>query len=297
MAILLAKKEGGSLHLLHVFEPIGEHAFGHPKPRIDHENGVRYVAARAEKLRADTNLQVSTSTREGTVEAEIMAEAERVADLVVMATHGRGVFSRFWLGSVADACIRGSETPVLLVRPEDEETTGPPQGVARVVVPLDGSRIAQTALPIGEHLARTLRVPFHLVQSISYPVGFAFNHVGAEWTPAVSAEGIAWANRYMEDKVAEVRGRGIEPTPHVVMDERPSKAILDVAGEGGLVVIATHSVGGIGRALLGSVTDKVVRGALGPVLVVRPPNERSANTPRAPTRRTRSEWPPVVHGP
>ena len=60
---------------------------------------------------------------DGHVAEELEYEAARNdADLVVMATHGRGPLSRAWLGSVADAFVRRPRRPVLLVRPSDEET-------------------------------------------------------------------------------------------------------------------------------------------------------------------------------
>ena len=89
---------------------------------------------------------VTAVLREGYVVHQILGEAEAWgADLIALATHGRGGLSRFWLGSVADQCIRRAHRPVLLLRPpeQDQEEDPPPFQMTRIVVPVDQSDLSE----------------------------------------------------------------------------------------------------------------------------------------------------------
>ena len=73
------------------------------------------------------------------------------AQLVVLTTHGRGGFERAWLGSVADEMSRVSPVPILLVRPEPAKAPG---RFRRILVPLDGSPLAEAILDHAIRIAR-----------------------------------------------------------------------------------------------------------------------------------------------
>ena len=85
--------------------------------------------------------------------------------MIVMTTRGRGAVERWAFGSVADVVTRTSPVPVFVIRPRDGETEIAPV-IQRVVVPLDGSPLAEEALPTATSLARRLHVPVHLVTAI-----------------------------------------------------------------------------------------------------------------------------------
>ena len=85
------------------------------------------------------------------------------AGLIVMTTLGRGASGRSALGHVAGAVTRRSSIPVLIVRPKAEDTGGAQPVIQRLVVPLDGSPLAEMALPVIESLAKRLHLPVHLM--------------------------------------------------------------------------------------------------------------------------------------
>lgn len=116
----------------------------------------------AERLR-NRGWIVEIEIRSGDAAEEIIACAED-ADLVVMTTHGRGAAGRVIFGSTADRVARHGTTPTLLLRVGSDpiEQVDP----SRVVVPLDGSELAEQALPEAERLARVLGVPLHLVRAV-----------------------------------------------------------------------------------------------------------------------------------
>ncbi|HEU0113174.1 MAG TPA: universal stress protein, partial [Thermomicrobiales bacterium] len=95
--------------------------------------------------------------------AEIVAAAQD-ADLIAMTTHGRGMPERVVLGSVADRVARHAPTPTLLVRAGVGAAGN--AAIARLVVPLDGSPLADQALPVAAELAAALEVPLLLVRAL-----------------------------------------------------------------------------------------------------------------------------------
>lgn len=196
-------------------------------------------------------------------------------DLVVMATHGRGGLRRAWLGSVADHLIRNLEIPVLLVRPrEGEEAPAGATEASQILVPLDGSPLAEEALEAAAALARVWDMELVLLQVVSpvllsmdpaLPLPSAYD---VELTAMVRTQ----AQDYLDDLVERLHGEGLRATGAAVVGWSAVASILDVARPESvaLVVLATHGRGGLRRFALGSVADKLVRAADVPVMVYRP---------------------------
>ena len=198
------------------------------------------------------------------------------ADLVVMTTHGRGALGRTVYGSVADQLVRSLEVPVLLVRPEPgDRVRADTRWVAReIVVGLDGSRTAEAALEPAAQLARMLQLPMTVVQVIPplavaadpplpFPTGY-----DAQITEVRRREALD----YLEDMAEGLRAQGITATAAAVIGDSPAGTLLDLGRpeRGALLAVGTRGRGGVKRLMLGSVADKLVRGAEVPVLVVPP---------------------------
>jgi nucleotide-binding universal stress UspA family protein len=264
-AISLASKEGGEVHLLRVLESPPPDVMPQVAPP-DRERAGEYLQALVESSAAEAPTRVSFSVREGApVEQISNAAREWRADLVVMSTHGRGGVSRLWLGSVADRFLRGTELPVLLIRPPERlADAGWPFHVERVVTPLDGSTRAESALPWATSLARAFDAPLVLVQAIVYP-----GAPDVDWPGG--AEILVTAERAAQAYLEEVRRREITDGPststRVVRSPGAAQVALQEA-DGSPIVISSRGRGLLGRTFLGSVTDKVIRGATGPVMVV-----------------------------
>jgi len=213
---------------------------------------------------------------EGSVPEALRQHALDVrADLIVMTTHGRGPFSRFWLGSIADEFLRHAPAPLLMVRPEQ----GTPD-LARdicyrhMLIALDGSPLAEQALRPATQLGRLMDSNFTLFRAVP-PVRFAGDDLGAlrdEPGFATLEQWKAQAEGYLDGIGFRMRQDGLRPTNRVEVLQQPAEGILNVADEADcdLIALATHGRGGLTRMILDSVADKVVRGATGPVLVYRP---------------------------
>jgi nucleotide-binding universal stress UspA family protein len=183
-------------------------------------------------------------------------EASR-PDLVVMATHGRGPFSRFFVGSVADELIRQVAVPVLLTRAREPAPKPLPEArVETVLVPLDGSPLAEQVLPAALDLARVMNAGCKLLRVVGL----------SEQNP----ETTKLAHTYLHAMSRRLREQAVTAEILTVAADQVWEAILKVAEPHDVIALATHGRGGVQRLLLGSVADKVIRATWNPVLVYRP---------------------------
>ncbi len=267
VARTLATATGASLSLLTVVPP--------RDAALDPQDTARRAAHRrlqqvAESL-GGSGLHATIAVREGWPTEVIAACAREVgADLVCMATHAYVGVQRLVLGSVAEGVLRETTLPVLLV----QAGIGPMArgGDAPVVVPLDGSPLAESALPGSVALARQLAAPLVLVRvREAFPSFFdEYRPLGpdlasrAPWEPdeaAIDAYLAAVRARLAYDDVRTVQLCGV-----------PSAALVGYlrATHPRLVAMATHGRSGVARWILGSVAATVVHAAVAPVLLTRP---------------------------
>ena len=165
-ATVLARSSGAKLVLVRVL------AHRAPGSAIDEMEAIQAALnLDAEAIRAD-GLRVETIVRRvHPVHADDVAHAisavadEQQAELIVMSTHGRGGLGRWIYGSVADSVLQQSTTPVLLVSPHVDSPL-PTDRRLRVLVPLDGSELAEGAIEIADLLAGTLDVELTVLQVV-----------------------------------------------------------------------------------------------------------------------------------
>lgn len=291
LALTLARRAGAAVRLVHVAVPPvivdGETMLAESVVSQAAEQQRRILEERARELAAATNVQVSAAVLTGIVGVAIQDEAERLSvDLVVMTTHGRGPLSRFWLGSVADDLMRRLPMPVLLVRPGDAPIE-PAHAVElrRMLIPLDGSPLAEQILPTAAEIATLLQADITLLRvtdpfvdidkaTYGFPTGVSGDTIETMRTRlrGLREKEHAAARDYLDSVAQRVRAAARE-TLHVRSEafaaDRPAEAILEIAGAQGMDIIALESRGrgGLSRLLFGSVADKIIRAADGPVLV------------------------------
>jgi nucleotide-binding universal stress UspA family protein len=273
-AIQIARRTGATLHLSCVLTPASRPAEP-PGPPREEETALDLAAWRAQQAAPGTMVQ--TSHINGPPAPALAEHATSVgADLVVMTTHGRGPLSRFWLGSVTDGLLRRCPVPMLVLRPADaapaDLTAEVP--VRRVVVPLDGSAFAETALGPATGLARLFGAAVELVHVVPPipTVGPDGAYYGAPVAnAALTDEIVRQAGAMLDRAVAKhLATAGLSVSTRVLVDERVACAVLDTTGPGDVIALASHARRPATRWLLGSVADKLIRGANVPVLVVRP---------------------------
>ncbi len=209
-----------------------------------------------------------------TCSAELGNAAEVIADkaavhpgtIIAMSTHGRSGVQRWLLGSTADKVLHAAHNPLLLVRATDDTVLNETTMLKRIVVPLDGSQLAELTLPHVVELAKNLGLEVVLVR--------VFDPLSQGHIPYVERVGEKMrveAKAYLELKVRGLESEGLKEVSYLLLQGNAATKIVDItqATHDNLVAICTHCRFGIGRWVLGSVTDRVVRYSGNPVLVIR----------------------------
>lgn len=276
-ALAIARRAGGVIHLVHVHERLLIAETVDPVDRqVARREEAEYLSAVEARAAADGEVGVDAHLLRGAVVPKLLGQARRCgADLVVMTTHGRGGLSRLWLGSTADELLRRSELPVLLIRPGEER---PPvedePSFHDVLVPLDGSPLAEQILPYAIGIARLFggRLTLLRVARAGPSFGYPSVPLGVPLEPVDAVE----AKGYLDRVADRLRGEGLEAGTLVARNPVPARAIAEYAEANAvdLIALATHGRGGLSRLVLGSTADKVIRGCMVPVLVYRPRPER-----------------------
>ena len=277
LALTLSRKTGADLHLVTVIEPVP--AFVYDEWETAAEEWTReYLANVVADVGPKAGGHVSVGILKGHVVDALQTEvAERKADLVVLASHGRGAISRLWLGSVADRFLRQADRPVLVVRPEADEGRTEPDGEPAfdtLLVPLDGSELSESALDHAIEFGELFGSAYHLTRVVAYPVELASPYLPhtAQMNQQLLADAKDRAAEYLEERAERMRRRGLRVTTAISVDGQAGHGILTEceAVEADGVAMATHGRKGLSRALLGSTADKVLRGLHVPLLLHRP---------------------------
>ena len=201
--------------------------------------------------------------------------AIRPGTLIAMSTHGRTGIGRWLLGSVADRVLQATDSPLLLVRGSDSNDMNRVAHFDRVILPLDGSALAETAFDAAIWVANTLRAPLLLI-GVVRPMLTYYATEGAQEGLMSSMEAQESEEQvmqeYLQSKVEQARAQDVANVSSSMPRGFPAAELVDLA-QGhphGLMVMSTHGRSGLGRWALGSVTDRVVRHTDQPVLIIRP---------------------------
>lgn len=282
LAQALAQRTGANLRLLTAHQPRPDISPGLDQPLLDAQNlDVRNAiqayltetAGRIEGVGAVSTAVVDSPAAGPAVAVADAVERDR-PDLVVLSTHGRGPLSRFWLGSVADHLLRNVTVPLLLVRPTTSGTRAE-GSIRRIMVALDLSDESRAVIAPAADVARALGAAVQLLHVVEPAVGIVD---GALPFP-VPADASQLERRKQEAEarlaplVAHLEAEGVTASARVLVGVGAATTILEeqVIGGHGLIAMTTHGTGGVRRLVLGSVADKVIRGAECPVLVLRAP--------------------------
>lgn len=277
---MLSKGLKAPVELLRVIEPVS--------PELTDPTHGLYLDRVAESMRTDSEeylnkvasslkrdgVAAATQVHEGDPATRILDEAQKdTGDLIAMTTHGRSGVTRWVFGSVTDKVLHGTQNPMLVVRARDSSEPTSADQIKTLIVPLDGSQEAEQVLPHVLALAKGLELKVMLVQSL--PIDWImYNEYGAYIqghyeTAAAQLE--QNAIDYLKGAAKALSRKGVASVNTKFVHGHPATAVIDLAQdmEGSLIAMTTHGRSGVGRWVLGSVADKVVRQAGSPVLMVR----------------------------
>ncbi len=273
-AVSLAQKTDSELHVIHVLAlPLDTHDPSSFEPGV-REQLEKRTRTRLEELVG--TIEAAGGEVEGShlgvgrPDAEIIAQAEALGSgLIVVGSRGLGAIRRALTGSVSDSVVRHAHCPVMVVRGEAVEFP------SRILLATDGSEDANLAASTATDLAKSTDSDLHVVYV--EPVSYIYQLT--DWEAASTdlpsrldqAAEIA-ARNWLEEQVQKIREEGGEIAGVHARVSYPDAEIVGLAGRlgAGLIVIGSRGLGPLRRALMGSVSDSVVRHAHCPVMVVRP---------------------------
>jgi nucleotide-binding universal stress UspA family protein len=222
----------------------------------------QYLEDRALQLAGDPVESRVVLDREPS-EAILLTARELPTALVCMAAHGRGALGQAVLGSTAEAVIRGSDRPLLLVGPRASYSASR-AGAANLVVAVDTDETAARLAPHAARLAGRHHLHPWVVESVGpAPYPFAVDPAAPERLAEAAAVAHAAELLAAEGQTADTK---------VLIANDPADGIVAFARDlpASYVVMGAHARSGVARFALGSVTMRVVHRSPCPVLVVRP---------------------------
>jgi len=225
---------------------------------------------------AKEGAKVKSEVLLGTPAGEILRYAdENNVSLITMASRGRSSRGPWLLGNIAAKVLRATGKPVLIVRAQaDRAALQEKRLVKRILVPLDGSKLGEVAIPYAEALAQALGAELVLFQALITPVSRVGYYEGRSMSPAdfqkIEEEISASAMDYLDSLGEVVKEKGLRPLS-VIREGSAPEQILEYAETNriDLIAMSSHGRSGIGRWVLGSVTDKVLHAGDTAVLTVR----------------------------
>jgi nucleotide-binding universal stress UspA family protein len=232
-----------------------------------------YLGALVEQLR-DASLNVRYAVRRGSAAETILDYVGQAnIDQIVMATHGYSGIKRWMHGSVAERVLQTARVPLLLVRVSERDLAKDwqqPMPCQRILVPLDGSRVAEQILPAVTTVAQTLSAELVLFQ---VPIAHVDGWMTGEWfvpIQGVLATAAQDAHVYLSEVSSRLKKQGLRVTTATMMGS-VAESIIEFAEANhvDLVAMCTHGRTGLARWTLGSVADRVLRAGSTPILLVR----------------------------
>lgn len=249
----------------------------------------KYIELMVQTMRGLLEKAVDQKETRGTREIQVRGEVEvgdaakrileysagNAVDLILMGTHGESGTRRWAMGSIVDKVLQASKVPVWLVPagvPEDIVHDRWPRRT--ILVPLDGSKLAESVLPHVETLVRRrpevvdvvlLSVCESTPTPSFYPPGVRLDTEEECYKCRMDGE------QYLAAIAERLKGAGANVRSLVVVGSAADQ-IVDYAAKNRVSVIAmtTHGSSGVGMWTYGSVADKVLVGTSTPLLIIRP---------------------------
>lgn len=244
---------------------------------------LRPLTVYLEKQAADlqkAGVDVDSTCVIGDIADEVLnlSEKNRIG-LIVMTSRGASGTSRWSLGGVALKVVLHCNTPILLVRTGERQAARLDEGALSILVPLDGSPVAESILPHIRDLALATGLEVVLMQ-VTVPIGYpavARDNVEAgahEKDVKKLNESRAEATKfYLSEREKELASKGVKVSTVSLTGKPASEVILNYISDNpiGMTALATHGFSGISRWAFGSVAIDILEGSTRPLLLLRPP--------------------------
>ena len=199
-----------------------------------------------------------------------------------MSSHGRSGLARWWMGSVADKVLHLTQNPLLVIRSVSQTRSAPENIFEQITVPVDGSELAEVILPHAVYLSSSMGLNINLVQANpSRDEYYRSRSIGPNQVGRAAPsfeEYVGAADLDSEDYLSNLKERlirqGAASVETHLLHGPAADSISDFAAStrNNLIAMTTHGRSGVGRLMLGSIAERVVRQSGDPVLLVRGEN-------------------------
>lgn len=271
-AIELARTHNAKLTIVHIVGELGVHF---PDVTDKHRVEQQALLVAREFIEAAIrpfdfgSIDVAIHVEVGSASSRIVALSKELgADLIVVKVHQRRSIREKLLGSTADRIIRAAPVSVLVVKRPAKKT------YRNIVVAVDSSDSSEAAAIQSAQIDPKARLQFVYVSHVSMQFEQALFRAGTSQAnvEAFRRKLVAQAKQRLRDVVARVDRRQTTPRIRVVEGE-PASSLLQMTQVQGvdLIALGPSESGLIHRALLGSVTQSLLRKSSCDVLISRPP--------------------------
>jgi nucleotide-binding universal stress UspA family protein len=244
------------------------HVQGRDQEELEHAHHV-YLDKLAENL--NEMIKDGTNAVKVTVKIQTGEPAQNICelveknkiDLIVMAAIGAsGIKIGKMIGGVTDHVCHTVPIPVMLIRPRNSvQIAKKKQLITNILIPLDGSGLSKQALPIGKELATKLKIPTTLFQMAHFIYPY-----GGDVAPFADYEKLNEAEEYKVNAEItalekELKEQGFDVRSMVTSGTDAASEIINITKVVGsdLIIISTHGRSGLGRWVMGSVAEKILR--------------------------------------
>jgi nucleotide-binding universal stress UspA family protein len=262
-AVGLARSTASELHVVHTWRPVPSVHFDTLIRQEMEREAQGILDEQVKKIEGLGGTVAQARLREGDAAEEIAALAEEIgAGLLAVGSRGRGRIRRALMGSVSDAVVRQAYCPVMVVRWK------PVVFPAKILLATDGSEEATVAAQIVTNLGERTGSEVHVVHVGEIPPTHYPDRYGYR---ALYEEHEREARQLLEAQVKKIEGLGDTVAQAHLRLGRADEEVVVLAEEldVDLIAMGGRGLGRVSRALMGSVSDSLVRNAHCPVLIAR----------------------------
>jgi nucleotide-binding universal stress UspA family protein len=269
----LANKLGSEVVLYHVHKPEESQERTH---QIYLDRLAETVESNIRKSRSqNAAVKVTTIVEAGepTENIRALVDKNKVDLIIMMAVSATGLKIGKTLGSVTDHISRTVPVPVMLIRPQHmQHVKTKDRLISNMIIPLDGSQLSKLALPVAAELASRLEANatlFQMANMVRLYGDVTGGYAYIDYTKLDEDEKKR-VNDEMVNIEAELKQKGLNVTHIVNSGFDAAGEILELCNkmDTDLVVMSSHGRSGLGRWLIGSVAEKVLRHGETPLLLV-----------------------------
>ncbi|MFN2276032.1 MAG: universal stress protein [Candidatus Promineifilaceae bacterium] len=234
--------------------------------RLGEDEALAYLRSIRNELpdpgKADIVCQVGSAA-----DSILQYSMENDVDLIVMSSHGRSGINRWVYGSVAERIMSQAPCPTLIINARQSSREGAP---SKILVPLDGSGLAEQALHPALDLAQLLDAELYLLSvTTSGELRIETASEAGAFADIENGE-VVKAKDYLQDLAENLDYQKVNYDVEIASGS-VAEAIMDYAAENGmeLIIMSSHGRTGLKRWVYGSVAEKVLRGACCATMIVR----------------------------